>query len=258
MPTRIAVVPSSPSFARSPTGTSRPRSRRAASTSAAGPRHAPSRSTAALRQPARRGHLAELEQRPAQPERREALLLLGADVARLVDRLGIVAARAARVAGRDPQVADAARLRASPAASSRACSKCHSARCAPDVGRPPVAPSAGAAPWPPPRPPRRGDDRQRARPRGTRAELAAPQRERQLRQAARGASALADSTSRGGAPERGSAARGAARPTPSRVLVRVRAGRPGRTPQGPAAARRSSTRSTRSHGRSRSLRPKWP
>ena len=46
------------------------------------------------------------------------------------------------------------------------------------------------------------------------------------------------------------------RPLGGCVGVRMRAHGPERQP--PAASRSSSARSTRSHGRSRSLRPKWP
>ncbi len=84
----------------SPTATSDP-------SSSALPRSPPARrrpdraaSTAAAASRRRRRDLAARQQRAAQAERRQALLVLGADVAGLVDRLGIVAARAVR--GRPP------------------------------------------------------------------------------------------------------------------------------------------------------------
>ena len=106
-----------------------------------------SRSTAApaRRRPAR--HLAELDHRPTHAERREPLLVLGADVAGLVDRLGIVAARAARVPRRGSEVPDPARL---PCGLEREVRPARSATGRDVPTRPPATnpPRRWRAPWP--------------------------------------------------------------------------------------------------------------
>ena len=124
-----------------------------------------SRSTAA---PARRRASVtrpSSHERPTQSERREPLLVLGADVASLVDRLGIVSARALRIAGHGAQVADATRLARG---LERHLGPLEVPR-ARDAPRrlPPTTPAPRSRdPWPRRRRPRRAGDRARAPPRG--------------------------------------------------------------------------------------------
>ena len=154
------------SFTSSPTTASEPRSRRACSTSPIG---APARSSSDLRRPRQATaarHVTELQERVPEPEGGEPLLVLRADVARLVDRLRIVPASALRVAGREAQVADA------PCLSRRlqrhaGLLEMPERSVPPDVRRPPLTFARRRAPWPTPPPRRRGGGRPRAPRRGS-------------------------------------------------------------------------------------------
>ena len=203
------------------------------------------------------GDVRELELGAAHPQRPEALLALGAEVARLVDRLGIVAARARRVARRGPDVADSAgradrgelhlRLLEVPQGTMR-----------PGIGRPPRGKLGGAI----------GCGRRS----GARASMIAVALGGQVR---RSQLATAQDGGKLGEPAPG-AWRGARDQGPrlrdhdahrSRQatggvgLAPAWGGalrQTGTSPRSPARSRSSAARSVRSHGRSRSGRPKCP
>ena len=238
-----------------PTGTSVPCSARAASISPDGRSRPIEQVDRRAGQAAPRTHLAELDHRPTHAERREPLLVLGADVAGLVDRLGIVAARAARVPRRGSEVPDPARLPCGLEREVRPLEVPQGAVC-PHVRRPPILRDDRHGPWPRRRRPRRAD----GHPSRSAARYASASSPRRIASGRSGKPGRARAGRRRRAPSARDRSVDARATVPARPMPEARASAAGRSsrPAQPAAARSSSTRSSRSHGRSRSSRPKCP
>ena len=240
-----------------PTSFSSPTRSRAAAISSASP---PPRWKQLDRDPpelACHGDVRKLQLRAPHAERSESLLALRAEVARLVDRLRIVAACAGGITGGDPDVTDPPRGADGGELHLRTLEMPQRA-VRPRVGGPPCAELGGALGR---RHRRRAGaamvtgalgreirDRKLAatEDRGQRRDPAAGRRPRRGDERPNARDETADG-------RRETAGGMCLAPSDGRV-----AGQTGTSPRRPARSRSSAARSVRSQGRSRSVRPKWP